>query len=505
MALAATAVHKQLDASSSGREEAFRATLNSQWALLVSQQEAEGEARHSSLSSRREGSSSGDDGGMEKGTSGNTGSSTRSPFLVCGDRHPDTILALESVAHRARTQLAYSRGDTACLLAGLRLDEVETVRELEGVYAAEPLPQPAKLSRSLHAKLDGPLESTAGGVKGDGRETQQGQQRQQGGAPRTIRFNHGEGLPEDLDVSLTPGTWGLDIVRGWTEHLAGFGSTSLLWEEHLRDQFLWTRRPAANTDEAAPAAAAAAAAAGQSGAKVEGDKGKERRRLANVGARPSASVARNALLAEHGLEDLEALWNQTAGRSDEDGACDFRRLRASPLASEPTPQENGTGPDSQGLGGISMNPRRRQEGKRRGGRPGPSLRDPSSSSGAGGDGHDRVVLRGAGSLGKSPGDDGHCLLTVLAYLATRPEVAYLDELPPVFELNVEAAWITQSGEETTYSTWNQGIDGRTEVRDAALPSNGGAKAILEFSAIFFVKFYRVCLPWTCGLLFRHTL
>ena len=77
-----------------------------------------------------------------------------------------------------------------------------------------------------------------------------------------------------------------------------------------------------------------------------------------------------------------------------------------------------------------------------------------------------------GSLGSSAEDDARCLLTVLAYLATRPEVAYLDELPPVFELNVEAAWITQSGEETTYSTWSQGIDGRTEVRGGGVGGGG---------------------------------
>lgn len=522
VALAAAAVYKQLDASSSGREEAFRATLDSQWALLVSQEvEAEGEARQSSLSPRREGDGRSDDGGTETSASGKTGSPTRSPFLVCGDRHPDAILALESVAHRARTQLAYSRGDTACLLAGLRLNEVKTLRQSEGVHAVEPLPQPAKLSRNLHARLDGPLESSAGGVTIDGRSegkangggsegkatgggshAQQEKQQQQHGAPRNIRFNHGEGLPDDLDVSLTPGTWGLHIVRAWTEHLASFSSTSHLWEEHLRDRFLWTHRPGAHADEAE----AAAAAADQSGEKAENDEGKERRRLAEERARPSATRARNPLVAAHGLEDLEALWNQAADRSDDDGACDFQRLRASPPASEPTPQENGTGPDAQGLRGNIMNPRRRQVGRRRDGRPGPSQKDSSASStkgaGIGGDGHDRVVLRGAGALGKSPQDDAHCLLTVLAYLATRPEVAYLDELPPVFALNVEAAWITQSGEETTYSTWNQGIDGRTEVRDAASAVRRVRGATLAFSGgIFHRVSSRFVLPWTPWYLF----
>ena len=77
--------------------------------------------------------------------------------------------------------------------------------------------------------------------------------------------------------------------------------------------------------------------------------------------------------------------------------------------------------------------------------------------------HDRVVIQGADSLGNTAEDNAHCLLTVLAYLATRPEVAYVDDFPEVIPFNVEAAWVTQSGKESTYSVWDQGIDGRTEA------------------------------------------
>lgn len=371
----------------------------------------------------------------------------RYPFLVCGDRHPDAILALQSVVHRARTQLAYSRGDTACLLAGVRLDEVETVRQSEGVHAIEPLPQPAKLSRSLHAKLGDPPEPSSGrdskrqGTKSGGGASQPQQAPHLG----NVRFNHGEGLPSDLDVSLTPGIWGVDMVHTWVEHLTSFETAAHLWDEHLRQRFFWTRRPTVDGGEET---------AGHPRAGAGDNKGKKRRGLADDGARPSSipSVrrARNALVETHGLEDIERLWEQTAEHSSADGGCDFGRLRASSAS-----EDSNTEHTAKGLGGK---PKRRPNG-----RSGSSQKGSASNKGSSGDNHDRVVLRGAGSLGITPQDNTHCLLTVLAYLATLPEVAYLDELPQVFELNVEAAWITQSGEETAYSIWNQGIDGRTEV------------------------------------------
>lgn len=490
LARAATAVavilvaHCQLDGSSSGREDAFRATVDSQWALLAF--EDDDNPLQPSLSTVQGGGNSGEDGALpggnrKKSTKGATMPPLRSPFLVCLDRHPDAIAALENVVHRTQTQLTYSRGDTACLLVGLRLDEVEAVRLSEGVHVIEPLPQPAKLSRSLHAKLKDPIEplnddvdmvntrggsslsssSSSGGEgvsknSGSGGDSQE--ERQPLAPPRDVFFNHGEGLPTDLDISLTPGTWGSEMGQTWKEHLTSFESTAHLWDEHLRERFLWTQRQALlDGDEAT--------VGGVTEDKRNGDK--KRRDLADEGA-PSSTAARisrksrTALVEAHGLEDLEKLWNQAADHSSKDGACDFGRLRATSASGE----ENNTDAEIQESG---EKPKRR-DGKRVrrgwGGRSGTSKRDHASARDgekSGGGKHDRVVLRGAGSLGSNPRDNAHCLLTVLAYLATRPEVAYVDDLPQVFELNVEAAWITQSGEATTYSIWDQGIDGRTEV------------------------------------------
>ena len=446
---------KQLDASPSGREEVFRATVESQWALLASGDEDD--AQHSPLPVH------GDGDGVLPGTrestaSGPSGPLLRSPFLVCGDRHPDAILALESVVHRARTQLAYSRGDTACLLAGLRLDEVETVRLSDGIHAVEPLPQPAKLSRSLHAKLEDPLESSSGGG-GEGRGSNSGsgaRQPQRAPPPGNVRFNHGEGLPSDLDVSLTPGVWGLGMVDAWAEQLTSFETVAHLWDGHLRQRFLWTRRP---TEDGG------GAAAGQPGGGAGDNERKQRRGLTDDGARrssvPGIPRARNALVETHGLEGLERLWEQTSERGSKGGGCDFERLRTSSASAGSNIDPN--------LEGLGRKPTPRYERGRPTRRPGSlSQKGSAPTKGAGGgDNHDRVVLRGVSSLGITPQDDAHCLLTVLAFLVTRAEVSYLDELPRVFELNVEAAWITQSGEENAYSIWNQGIDGRTEVRDKA--------------------------------------
>lgn len=482
-------MHCQLNGSSSGREDTFRATVDSQWALLAF--EGDKNPMQPSLSSVQGDGNNGNYGAFPGGNRKESASSAtrpplRSPFLVCIDRHPDTIIALESVVHRAQTQLTYSRGDTACLLVGLRLDEVEAVRLSEGVHVIEPLPQPAKLSRSLHAKLKDPIEplddnddvdrvntpggsplSSSGSSGGEGatKKSDSGggsqQERQPLAPPRGVLFNHGEGLPSDLDISLTPGTWGLGIEHTWTDHLTSFESTAHLWDEHLRERFLWTRRqPLLDRD------GATAIVAGVTEGRRNGDK--NRRELADDGAPSNAAAriprrSRNALVEAHGLEDLEKLWNQAADHSSEDGACDFGRLRATSASGE----ENNTDADIQ-ESGEKLTPRD-GESRRRGwgGRSGTSKRDHASAARGGekgGEGkHDRVVLRGAGSLGNNPQDNAHCLLTVLAYLATRPEVAYVDDLPHVFELNVEAAWITQSGETATYSIWDQGIDGRTEV------------------------------------------
>lgn len=468
-----------MNESSLGREQAFRATLDSQWRLLALQDDSV-------------------DGSLvdtvEESASGVARQPIRSPFLVCGNRHPDVIHALESLIHRARTQLAYSRWDTACLLAGLRLDEVDAVRQSEGIHVVEPVPQPAKLSRSLHAKLDNISESPDGATaspnggspasnKRSGKnsgETQstrsvagtfsnprrgekneeifrhsgdneQQQQQQSSSTPRSVVFNHGEGVPSDLDVSLTPGTWDRDMANAWMEHLTSFESTAHLWEEHLRERFLWTRRSSEKDQEVVEGSTV--------GEGTKGGEGGGRRSLRDEALTSEGPLhrRRNALVEAHGLEGVESLWDQTAERSSRDGACDFQRLRASSAAEPSSPETN---PRRSAKGGPEPHKTRPRRGEGSAKRP---RKGSAADERTGGGTHDRVVIRGAGSLGTTPQDNAHCLLTVLAYLVTLPEVAYVDDLPQVFELNVEAAWITQSGEETTYSIWEQGIDGRTEV------------------------------------------
>ena len=370
---------------------------------------------------------------------------------MCTDRHPDAILALEEVAHRTRTQLAYSRGDTACLLVGLRLDDVETLRESDGVHIVEPLPHPAKLSRNLHARLE-PFDEGGDGSQGTRKankaskasktsrtdsavpakvasalEAQQGEagatHTRAGEAqplPRNVRFNHGEGLPSGLDVSLTPGTWGIDLAEAWTEHLASFDSTACLWNNHLRERFLWTRS-AVHT--------------------LEGTVSREDGKGQGQGEDNEVTKARrHTLVKTHGLTHVGNLWEQTVEHSSKDGACDFGRLRASSEEAQDV---------AEGHNGSNSPPRHRSKAQKGGTRRGKV--------------HDRVVIQGADSLGNTAEDNAHCLLTVLAYLATRPEVAYVDDYPEVVPFNVEAAWVTQSGKESTYSVWDQGIDGRTEV------------------------------------------
>lgn len=421
----------QFENSSSEREEVFRAAVDSEWELLASRDNV--------------------GGGLLEGESL---PSLRSPFLVCTDRHPDAILVLENVVHRTRTQLAYSRGDTACLLAGLRLDDVETLRESEGVHVVEPLPHPAKLSRSLHAMLE-PFDEGADGSQDDSKASKASEasrtdnavptgiasapgaaqhgdaeaaQMRTGDAkplPRNVRFNHGEGLPSGLDVSLTPGTWGIDLAETWTEHLASFGSTACLWDDHLRERFLWTRS-ALHTKEGV---VSSGDEKGQSQGKDDED----------------SRARRDTLVKTHGLTHVGSLWEQTVEHSSKDGACDFGRLRASSEEAQNVVEEHNEG-------NLTLRHRRGGSGRsRKGGTRSANV-------------HDRVVIQGADSLGNTDKDNAHCLLTVLAYLATRPEVAYVDDFPEVIPFNVEAAWVTQSGKESTYSVWDQGIDGRTEVR-----------------------------------------
>lgn len=380
----------------------------------------------------------------------------RSPFLVCTNRHPDALRPVENRLHRVRTQLAYSRENTACLLTGLHLVDVDAVRELAGVHFVEPLPHLAKLSRSLRVEFEpvkAPAEEKVDSVfseshkssasTGDG-GVYTGTSGQSATLERSaeterlsgnIRFNHGKGLPGDLEVTLTPGAWGIGMKNRWIEHLIRFGSAANLWEQHLRKAFLWTREREREIE------------LDDSEETVTARRGKGR------GETTTNNPPRNIMATKHGLEDSTNVWEQVIYHSSKHGACDFAQLHVQPADGQQRSipsnknrngQQHGRGenrPESQ-LGGNASGRKRQGEEEA----------------------HDRVVLRGVDSLGKEKEDNTYCLMTVMAYLATRPEVAYVTDLPKVVPLNIEAAWILQSGQETTYPMWEQSIDGSTEVR-----------------------------------------
>lgn len=382
----------------------------------------------------------------------------RSPFLVCTNRHPDAIRLVEKKVHHARTQLAYSRGNRSCLLAALRLTDVDAVREAAGVHFVEPLPHLAKISRSLHVEFEprkdkrreqGADSTVSLGSKESGASTSDYRSGGTGksgepGAPQTyaeeslrreIRFSHG--VPDDLEVTLTPGSWGIGMTNKWVDHLTTFGSTAELWNRYLRHAFLWTRK---NTEMAK-----------DDYWETAEEKKKGERVEATMTGIPSRETT---MAAKHGLHDPADLWDQVVNHSSKDGACNFARLHAQVAGDE---EQQTQAPGNQHR---HWRPRRRRStpdtAKSRGSSTGSARRGDVEA-------HDRVVLRGAGSLGREEEQNAYCLMTVMAFLATRPEVAYVDDLPKVIPMNVEAAWILQSGQETTYPVWEQNIDGRTEV------------------------------------------
>lgn len=404
----------QLEASTPGKEETFRAAVEEEWDILASQK-VDGD-NGSSLSSPE---SSRDSFHEEKPTS-----TVRSPFIVCTDRHPSAVSAIEEKIGRVRTQLVYSRGDSACLLAGLSLEDVVAVRNTARVRFVEPLPHPAKLSRSLHAELKAGVEKT--------HESDQQLSRGRGGhairrqLQRKIHFRGGDRLPADLEVTLTPGTWGIGIVREWLRHLASFDSISDLWGEHLRERFLWTR----SILDAQPEVLRTRE--GSNGTRHEGDD-------------ETTLSFPNKMVREHGLHQTVGLWEHVAESSSREGVCRLERLGVSAEDNQSGAWPHGGGSEE----GSAFSPGRGDHGRRRA---------------EYGDAHDRVILRGAGSLGVQAQDSDHCLLTLIAYIVTRPEVSWVAELPSISPLNIEAAWITQSAKKTSYPIWEQGIDGRTEVR-----------------------------------------
>ena len=189
----------------------------------------------------------------------------------------------------------------------------------EGIHAIEPLPHPAKLSGNLYAMLDSldqrgeaPLEETKppeSQLRHVGKAAKKNVSDPRYFSPLENRFNHGEGLPTDLVISLTPGAWKPRLVRAWRQHLTSFVSTRSLWDEHLRELFLWTR----STPEKFVANGAGRRQGGLSAGHNISDEAKSNN---------------SGLIAAHGLGGTTSLWEQEAVRSSEDGACDLGRLGA---------------------------------------------------------------------------------------------------------------------------------------------------------------------------------
>lgn len=408
----------QLEASTPGKEETFRAAVEEEWNILASQK-----VDDDNESSRSPPESSRDSSHEEKPTS-----TVRSPFIVCTDRHPSAVSAVEEKIGCVHTQLVYSGGDSACVLAALSLEDVVAVQKTARVRFVEPIPHPAKLSRSLHAELKPGVEKKthesdqplSRGRRGHGIRRQ---------LQRKIHFlGGGDRLPGDLEVTLTPGTWGIGIVREWLRHLASFDSIADLWGEHLRERFLWTR----SILDAQPEVLRTRE--GSNGTRNEGDD-------------ETTPSFPNKMVREHGLHQTVGLWEHVVERSSREGVCRLERLALSAEDNQSGAWAHGGGSDE----GSAFSPGRGDHSRRRA---------------EYGDAHDRVILRGAGSLGVQAQDSDHCLLTLIAYIVTRPEVSWVAELPSISPLNIEAAWITQSAKKTSYPIWEQGIDGRTEVRSA---------------------------------------
>ena len=78
--------------------------------------------------------------------------------------------------------------------------------------------------------------------------------------------------------------------------------------------------------------------------------------------------------------------------------------------------------------------------------------------------------------GSSLEKSSDCLLLLLAYLSTLPEVSYLENVHKVFAFNINAARITQSGNSSSvgYPFWNAGLNGTgqsVQVIDTGLDYN----------------------------------
>ncbi|CAM9140348.1 unnamed protein product, partial [Choristocarpus tenellus] len=408
-----TSLVLQLDRSSLGREQAFQVTLDFERQTLAA-----------SISIDEEDSiHSGYDLDAVQPCS---------PYLVCTKRHPDAVQAVEDAVERARTQLTYSKGNTSCLLAGLRPADLTFLGTLKDLLFVDPLPHTAKLATSLHAELKEisskatPLSSeNEGQGEKENAEMNQDRKKNEGHvdvAPTTkegarfrangrtatetattafqyINFNHGEVLPDGLEVSLTPGAWSTEAAAKWSTHLKSFDSVRCLWDQHIRERFLWTHSKHSRTMD-----------------------------------------------SKHSLSDVTQLWKYVAWSSSQEGTCDLGRLHVDVQNEDST---TSTGRNWGRRNGRHHETRGIEEGS-------------------------RAVLRGVGTLGETSADHSHCLMTLVAYLSTRAEVAYIDDLPPVRSANTEASWIIQSGSESTFPVWDEDIQGQTEivaVADSGLDRN----------------------------------
>ncbi len=75
-----------------------------------------------------------------------------------------------------------------------------------------------------------------------------------------------------------------------------------------------------------------------------------------------------------------------------------------------------------------------------------------------------VLSRGGVARLEAKGlSDGVCLSALLAFLASQPEVIYLEQTALPVQLNQEAAWISQSGIPEYTTAWDAGLNGRGEV------------------------------------------
>ncbi|CAM9451042.1 unnamed protein product, partial [Phaeothamnion confervicola] len=313
----------------------------------------------------------------------------RRPHVLCAERGPHVLRLVSEVIHRTRARLFYSRDASMCYIVHINVEEAAVLSGLGEVHLLDPLPPAAKIAGALVPR---PLQGAATAESSDSHS---------GGADvewgDDLSIFPGAPLPDSIDVWLAPGVWGIESGARWLKELAN-GTTGALRGSGLSRRFPWTS-------------------------------GEHGRRLGDA----------------HGLAHRRRLWERVQRRTNEHGACDFRRLRIEG-------ESHGGGGD--GGGGDSIKGERVKHQH-----------------------HNNVVLRGTDQLGRRSGSNrngggrgggenaahGECLLSLVAWLSVRHDIMHVDELPRVTPSNTEAAWILQSGEEDTYPIWDQDIVGSGQI------------------------------------------